>query len=170
MLAVIDEFTRECLAIDASRRLTSEDVLERLSDLFIHRGPPENIRSNNEPEFTVHRVRTWLANVDIKTLFIGPGSPWENGFLEPFNGKFRDELLYMKLFDTLLEARVLIERWRIRDNTVRLHSSLDYIVGPEKAWIWRRSEIRSVLFRGGCCQAVRSGLRKMVCVRRAAAR
>ena len=123
---MIDEFTRECLAIDVSRRLTSEDVLERLSDLFTHRGPPEYIRSDNGPEFTAHRVRDWLKNVGVKTLFIEPGSPWENGFIESFNGKLRDELLNTELFDTLLEARVLIERWRTHYNTVRLHSSLGY--------------------------------------------
>ena len=111
MLTLIDEFTRECLAIDVSRRMTSEDVLERLSDLFIHRGPPEHIRSDNGPEFTAHRVRDWLENVGVKTLFIDPGSPWENGFIESFNGKLRDELLNREIFDTLLEAKVLIERW-----------------------------------------------------------
>ena len=126
MLTLIDEFTRECLAIDVARRITSEDVLERLSDLFIQRGPPEYIRSDNGPEFTAHRVRDWLENVGVKTLFIEPGSPWENGFIESFNGKLRDELLNVELFDTLLEAKVLIERWRIHYNTVRLHSSLGY--------------------------------------------
>ena len=126
MLTLIDEFTRECLAIDVSRRMTSEDVLERLSDLFIQRGPPEYIRSDNGPEFTAHRVCDWLENVGVKTLFIEPGSPWENGFIESFNGKLRDELLNREVFDTLLEAKVLIERWRIHYNTVRLHSSLGY--------------------------------------------
>ena len=126
MLTLIYEFTRECLAIDVSRRMTSEDVLERLSDLLIRRGPPEYIRSDNGPEFTAHRVRDWLENVGVKTWFIKPGSPWETGFIESFNGKLRDELLNREVFDTLLEAKVLIERWRIHDNTVRLHSSLGY--------------------------------------------
>ena len=126
MLTLIDEFTRECLSIDVARRLTSEDVLERLSDLFIQRGTPDDIRSDNDPEFTAHRVRDWLENVGVKTLFIEPGSPWENGFIESFNGKFRDELLNTEIFDTLLEAKVLIERWRVHYNTVRLHSSLGY--------------------------------------------
>ena len=126
MLTLIDEFTRECLAIDVARRLTSEDVLERLSDLFIQRGTPDDIRSDNGPEFTAHRVRDWLENVGVKTLFIEPGSPWENGFIESFNGKFRDELLNTEIFDTLLEAKVLIERWRVHYNTLRLHSSLGY--------------------------------------------
>jgi transposase InsO family protein len=126
MLTLIDEFTRECLAIDVSRRMTSEDVLERFSDLLIQRGPPEYIRSDHGPDFTAHRVRDWLENVGVKTLFIEPGSPWENGFIESFNGKLRDKLLNREIFDTLLEAKVLIERWRIHDNTVRLHSSLGY--------------------------------------------
>ena len=117
---------RERLAIDAARRLTSEDVLERLSDLFIRRGVPDYIRSDNGPEFTAHAVRRWLARVGVKTLFIEPGSPWENGYIESFNGKLRDELLNVEIFDTLLEPKVLIERWRQEYNTVRPHSSLGY--------------------------------------------
>ena len=109
MLTVIDEFTRECLAIDVSRRMTSEDVLERLSDLFVQRGTPDFIRSDNGPEFAAQRVRDWLENVGVKTLFIQPGSPWENGYIESFNGKLRDEMLNVELFDPLLEARVLTE-------------------------------------------------------------
>jgi putative transposase len=126
MLTVIDEHTRECLSIDVARRLTSEDVLERLSDLFIHCGVPDYIRSDNGPEFTAHRVRDWLESVEVKTLFIEPGSPWENGYIESFNGKLRDELLDREVFDTLLEAKVLVERWRQMYNTVRPHSSLGY--------------------------------------------
>ena len=126
MLTLIDKFTRECLAIDVARRLTSEDVLERLSDLFIQRGTPDDIRSDNGPEFTAHRVRDWLENVGVKTLFIEPDSPWENGFIESFNGKFRDELFNTEICDTLDEAKVLIERWTVHYNTVRLHSSLGY--------------------------------------------
>ena len=126
MLTLINEFTRECLAIDVAQRLTSEDVLERLSDLFIQRGTSDYIRSDNGPEFTAHRVRDWLENVGVKTLFIEPSSPWENGFIESFNGKLRDELLNREFFDTLLKARVLIERWRVHYNTERLHSSLGY--------------------------------------------
>jgi putative transposase len=110
MLTVIDEFTRECLAIDVARRLTSEDVLERLSDLFIHRGVPEHIRSDNGAELTATKVREWLQRIDVKTLYIEPGSPWENGYVESFNGKLRDELLEREIFDTLWESKVLIER------------------------------------------------------------
>lgn len=126
MLVIIDEHTRECLAIDVARKLTSEDLLERLSDLFICRGVPDYVRSDNGPEFTAHRVRDWLESVEVKTLFIEPGSPWENGYVESFNGKLRDELLNREVFDTLLEAKVLIERWRRAYNTVRPHSSLAY--------------------------------------------
>jgi putative transposase len=126
MLTLIDEFTRECLAIDVARSLKSEDVLERLSDLFVRRGVPTYIRSDNGAEFTATKVRDWLARVGVKTLFIEPGSPWENGYIESFNGKLRDELLAREQFDTLLEAKVLIERWRRHFNAVRPHSSLGY--------------------------------------------
>ena len=126
MLTLIDEYTRECLAIDVSRRMTSESILERLSDLFVRRGVPEHIRSDNGPEFTAIRVREWLGRIGVKTLFIEPGSPWENGYIESFNGKLRDELLDREIFDTLLEAKVLTERWRQEYNTVRPHSSLGY--------------------------------------------
>jgi putative transposase len=126
MLNVIDEYTRECLAIDVARRLTSDDVLERLAELFVRRGVPDHIRSDNGPEFTAKAVRGWLGRVGVGTLFIEPGSPWENGYIESFNGKLSDELLDGEVFDTLLEAKVLIERYRVRYNTVRPHSSLGY--------------------------------------------
>ena len=126
MLTLVDEYTRECLAIDVARRMTSEDVLERLTDLFIHRGVPDHIRSDNGAEFTANPVREWLAKVGVRTLFIEPGSPWENGYVESFNGKLRDELLNGEIFYTLREARVLIERWREHYNRVRPHSSLGY--------------------------------------------
>jgi len=126
MLTVMDEFTRECLAIDVARRLTSEEVLERMSDLFIFRVVPAYLRSDNGSEFTARRVREWLTKVGVQTLFIEPGSPWENGYVESFNGKLRDELLNREIFDTLLEAKVLIERWRREYNTIRPHSALAY--------------------------------------------
>jgi len=126
LLTLIDEYTRECLAVDVSRRLGSEDVLERLGDLFVRRGVPDSIRSDNGPEFTATKVRDSLEKIGVKTLFIEPGSPWENGYIESFNGKLRDELLNCEIFETLLEARVLIERWRREYNTVRPHSSLGY--------------------------------------------
>ena len=126
MLAMVDEYTRECLSIDVARRMTSEDVLERLSWSFVTRGVPQFIRSDNGSEFTAHAVRDWLAKVGVNTLFIEPGSPWENGYAESFNGKLRDELLNGEIFYTLLEARVLIERWRQHYNRVRPHSALGY--------------------------------------------
>ena len=126
MLTIVDELPRECLAIDVGRKLTSEDVLERLSDLFVRLGVPDHIRSDNGSEFTATRVREWLGRVGVKTLYIEPGSPWENGYIESFNGKLRDELLARELFDTLLEAKVLIEHWRKAYNTFRQHSSLGY--------------------------------------------
>ena len=126
MLNVIDEYTRECLAIDVARRLKSDDVLERLSDLFVRRGVPEHIRSDNGPEFTAKAVRGWLGRVGVEGAVHRAGSPWENGYVESFNGKLSDELLDGEVFDTLLEAKVLIERWRVRYNTVRPHSSLGY--------------------------------------------
>jgi len=126
MLTLVDEFTRECLAIDVARRLRSDDVLERLSWLFATRGVPEHLRSDNGPEFTATVVRDWLERVGVKTLFIEPGSPWENGYVESFNGKLRDELLNGEIFYTMKEAKVLIESWRVHYNTVRPHSALGY--------------------------------------------
>jgi len=126
MLTVIDEYTRECLAIAVARRLTSDDVLHVLTDLFVDRGPPDHIRSDNGPEFVAKEVRGWLGRVGVKTLFIEPGSPWENGYNESFNGKLRDELLDREIFYSLREAEVLIERWRRHYNTVRPHSALGY--------------------------------------------
>ena len=126
LLTLVDEFTRECLAIDVARRLRSDDVLERLSWLFATRGVPDYIRSDNGPEFTAQVVRDWLEQVKVKTLFIEPGSPWENGYVESFNGKLRDELLNGEIFYSLREAKVLIERWRRHYNTIRPHSALGY--------------------------------------------
>jgi len=126
MLTLVDEYTRECLAIDVSRRLNSDDVLERLAWLFATRGVPRHIRSDNGPEFTANVVRDWLKRIGVKTLFIAPGSPWENGYVESFNGKLRDELLNGEIFYTLREAKVLIERWRKHYNTKRPHSALGY--------------------------------------------
>jgi len=126
MLTIIDEYTRECLAILVGRRLTSEDVIDQLFNLFILRGIPEHIRSDNGPEFTAKAIRKWLERLEIKTLFIEPGSPWENGYIESFNGKLRDELLNREIFTTLIEAKVLIADWRKEYNQVRPHSALGY--------------------------------------------
>jgi len=126
MLTIIDEYTRECLAIPVERRLTSEDVIDQLFNLFILRGIPKHIRSDNGPEFTAKAVRKWLERLGVKTLFIEPGSPWENGYIESFNGKLRDELLNGEIFTTLIEAKVLISDWRKEYNQVRPHSAKGY--------------------------------------------
>ena len=126
MLTVLDEYSRECLAIVVARRLKSDDVLETLTELFAEHGPPAHIRSDNGPEFTAEVVRDWLKQVGVKTLFIEPGSPWENGYNESFNGTLREELLNREIFYTLKEAKVLIEQWRREYNTIRPHSSLGY--------------------------------------------
>lgn len=126
LLVVVDEWTRECLAIDVARQLGSDDVLERLSWLMATRGVPDHVRSDNGSEFTATAVREWLGKVGVKTLYIEPGSPWENGYVESLNGKLRDELLNGEIFYTVAEARVLIERWREHYNRVRPHSALGY--------------------------------------------
>lgn len=126
MLTVIEEYTRESLAIKVSRRLNSQSVASVLFKLFLSRGVPVYIRSDNGPEFTSNFIRKWLSDIGVETLFIAPGSPWENGYNESFNGKLRDELLEREIFYTLYEAKVLIENWRIHYNTIRPHSSLGY--------------------------------------------
>jgi putative transposase len=126
ILNIIDEYTRECLAILVKRQITAQDVIDVLFELFIFRGIPEHIRSDNGPEFTAKAVRKWLERLGVKTLFIEPGSPWENGYIESFNGKLRDELLNREVFTTLTEAEVLIEQWRMDYNHIRPHSSLGY--------------------------------------------
>jgi len=126
ILVIIDEFSRECVAIKVARSIRSQDVLDCLAELFIHRGTPDHIRSDNGPEFTARAVREWLGRLGVKTLFIQPGSPWENGYVESFNGKFRDVVLNREIFYTLTEASILIERWRQEYNQIRPHSSLGY--------------------------------------------
>lgn len=126
MLTVIDEYRRRCVAILVGKRLGWEDVVECLSDLFVRCGTPEYIRSDNGSEFTTKKVRGWLVRLGVTPTFIEPGSPWENGYNESFNGTLRRELLSREVFDTLAEAEVLIERWRREYNAVRPHSSLGY--------------------------------------------
>jgi hypothetical protein len=126
MLCIIDEFSRECLAIKIARRLNATDVISALCDLFIVRGIPEHIRSDNGPEFVATALREWIAAVGAKTAYIEPGSPWENGYVESFNGKLRDELLNGEIFYTLAEAKIVIEQWRKYYNTIRPRSSLGY--------------------------------------------
>ncbi len=126
LMTLIDEFTRECLAIRVARRINGMGVIEAMADAMIVHGVPEHIRSDNGAEMTAKIVRQWLANVGAKTLYIAPGSPWENGYCESFNGKLRDELLNGEIFYSLKEAKVVIAQWRKHYNTVRPHSSLGY--------------------------------------------
>jgi len=141
ILNIIDEYTRECLASHVSRNIRHGDVQECLTELFCQRGVPAHLRSDNGPEFTARRIREWLSNLSVGTLFIEPGSPWENGYVESFNGRMRDELLDREIFYTVKEAKHLIEMWRWeypvpgRCNHVRPHSSLGYKPPAPSAWI-----------------------------------
>ncbi len=127
ILNVIDEFTRECLAIRVARKLKKGDVEECLTELFCGRGVPEYIRSDNGSEPSAAKsIRKWLSDLGARTLYIEPGSPWENGYIESFNGKLRDELLNQEIFYTLQEAKILIEKWRREYKQVRPHSALGY--------------------------------------------
>ena len=126
ILTGVDAYSRECLALVVARRLRATDVLETLADLFVTHGVPAHIRSDNGPEFSAELVRRWLEDLHVQTLFVEPGSPWENGSVESFNGKLQDELLDREIFFTLIEAKNLIERWRREYNTIRPHSALGY--------------------------------------------
>ncbi len=126
MLTVIDEFTRECLAIKVARRLNSQNVLEVLGELMVKHGVPDHIRSDNGGEFRAKAVQEWLGRIGAKTLYIEPGSPWENGYNESFNGRLQDECLKGELFNHLIEAKIVIEQWRREYNTIRPHTSLGY--------------------------------------------
>ena len=145
MLTVIDEFTRECLAIKVERRLNSKDVLEVLAELMIRHGIPDHIRSDNGSEFRAKAVREWLGRVGAKTLYIEPGSPWENGYNESFNGKLRDECLKVELFNHLHEAKIIIEQWRREYNTIRPHTSLGY--RPPAPETIRPADLASAIWR-----------------------
>jgi len=135
------------VSLDVARKLNSEDVLERLTDLFVHRGVPRHVRSDKGSEFTAKQVRSGLDRLSVKTLYIEPGSPCENGCIQSFHDKLRDELLHVALFDTLREARMLIERWRVQDNTFRFHSSLGYRppLAPAAIQPWPAGQARASL-------------------------
>lgn len=134
MLNLIDEYTRECLAIYVRRRIKSTNVIDVLADAMIEHGIPEYIRSDNGPEFVAAELREWLASTGSATLYIEPGSPWENGYCESFNSKLRDEFLNGEIFYSLKEAQVLAERWKTYYNTERPHSSLSYRPPAPVAW------------------------------------
>ncbi len=126
ILNIIDEYTRECLLAKVARNFTHHEVLESLTDLFCERGVPVYLRSDNGSEFSAQRLRAWLNRLTVRPLFIEPGSPWENGYIESFNGKMRDELLDREIFYSLKEAEILVEQWRIEYNTIRPYSALGY--------------------------------------------
>jgi putative transposase len=135
ILNIIDEYTRECLMVFTSRRIRSIEVKDCLIDLFIQRGMPEYLRSDNGSEFVAKKVQEFLMRFGTKPTFIEPGSPWENGFVESFNGKMRDELLNREIFYTIKEAKVIIEQWRQYYNTERPHSSLNYNVPVPQSYL-----------------------------------
>lgn len=145
ILNVIDEYTRECLAITVARRLNHKNVLNTLNRLFIRRGVPVHVRSDNGSEFTARKVREWMATLEIRPLFITPGSPWENGYVESFNGKMRNELLNGEIFYSLKEAQIIIEQWRKHYNTVRPHSALGYRPPAPETFIQTTQEPQFVL-------------------------
>ena len=135
MLNLIDEHTRECLLIRPERRWSSARVIEALADVMVMKGIPEYLRSDNGPEFVAKELRKWLADTGANTLYIEPGSPWENGYCESFNSKLRDEFLNGEIFYSMKELCVLAERWRVHYNTVRPHSSLGYRPPAPAAWL-----------------------------------
>lgn len=143
MLNIVDEFTHECLTIRIDRKLKSADVIDALSDLIILRGAPEYVRSDNGPEFIAEAVKAWIAAIGAKTAYIAPGSPWENGFVESFNARLRDELLNGEIFYSLAEARIVIESWRRHYNAVRPHASLGYKPPAPEAFLLGSKPARS---------------------------
>ena len=126
ILTLIDEYTKEALAVYPARRIRASDVIDIFADVMVERGAPEYIRSDNGPEMMAKVLRNWLGRVGTKTVYIMPGSPWENGYCESFNGKLRNELLDGEIFYTLREAQVVIEQWRWHYNRIRPHSALGY--------------------------------------------
>ncbi len=126
MMPIVDEYSRECLSIDVERSITAEDVIETLATLFLRRGEPIFIRSDNGPEFVAKAIKRWLEATGVKTLYIEPGSPWENAYSETFISRFSDELLKREVFADLLEAKVLVEHYRQHYNHNRPHSALGY--------------------------------------------
>ncbi|QEG36034.1 IS2 transposase TnpB [Bythopirellula goksoeyrii] len=141
-LSIVDEYTRECLALKVDRSITSEDVIDTLAELFAMRGVPQHIRSDNGPEFIAQAIRRWTEQLSIETLYIEPGSPWENGYAESFHSRFREELLALEEFESLAAARKLTMAWKEDYNHYRPHSSLGYATPVE--------------FAARCCSSVRA--------------
>ena len=142
ILNIIDEYTRECLMVYVSRRIRSGEVKECLTELFIQRGVPEYLRSDNGSEFIAQKVQEFLTKLGTIPTFIEPGSPWENGYVESFNGKMRDELLNREIFYTIKEAKVIIEQWRLYYNTIRPHSSLGYNAPVPQSYLTATKPLR----------------------------
>lgn len=150
VLALVDEYTRECLCLHASRSITSADVIGLLASVMIDRGAPEHLRSDNGPEFIAHAVKAWLHSVGTTTLFVEPGAPWENGYIESFNSRLRDELLNGEIFVSLAEARYMLERFARAYNTERPHSSLKYMTPSEAAPCSAPSDSASLRLQAHC--------------------
>lgn len=136
ILNIIDEYTRECLASFAAFRIRSEDVKKVLREVMAQKGTPEYLRSDNGSEFIAKHLREWLSEMEVAPMYIAPGSPWENGFVESFNGTMANELLNREIFDTLHEAKVLLARWVREYNTIRPHSALGYRPPAPEAYLW----------------------------------
>ncbi|QDS99144.1 IS2 transposase TnpB [Adhaeretor mobilis] len=132
-LSIVDEYTRECLALKIDRSITSEDVLDTLAELFAMRGVPRHIRSDNGPEFIANAVQRWLKQLEIETLYVAPGSPWQNGYAESFHSRVRDEFFAIEEFENLGEARKLAAAWKENYNHRRPHSSLGYVAPAERS-------------------------------------
>mgnify|MGYP003616840321 FL=1 len=136
ILNIIDEYTRECLASHAAFRIRSEDVKNVLREVMLRKGTPEYLRSDNGSEFIANHLRVWLSEMEVSTMYITPGSPWENGFVESFNGTMANELLNREIFDTLHEAKVLLANWVLKYNTKRPHSALGHRPPAPEAYLW----------------------------------
>jgi transposase InsO family protein len=147
--SLVDEYTRECLALEVNRRMTSRDVIDVLADLYVVRGAPSYIRGDNGPEFIAQAIRRWLELTEVKTLYIAPGAPWENGYAESFHSRLRDELLNVEDFATVAEAQALAAAWRAEYNHRRPHSSLGY-----------RTPAEFAVTAGGCRKSCSATLRK----------
>lgn len=132
-LSIVDEYTRECLALKVARSITSEDVIDTLAELFAMRGVPQHIRSDNGPEFIARAIQRWTKQLSIETLYVEPGSPWENGYAESFHSRLRDEFLALEVFESLVAARKLTQAWRDDYNHHRPHGSLGYVTPAEFA-------------------------------------
>ena len=156
ILTLVDEYTRECLCVHAARSVTAEDLIGLLVGVMVEHGAPKHVRSDNGPEFAAKAVRSWLASLGAETLFVEPGSPWENGYIESFNSRLRDELLNGEIFTSLAEVRYLAETWRTQYNQKRPHSGLDYLTPEEFAASCGPSDSASLRLRAHSSRALQA--------------